>query len=158
MNHPDKMRHAAQAARSPLRGCRNTLIPGLQPQGPARNSRYWIQSLWRKYHELLLAIVPVLFATYTLRRSPAPVSGDPNKLADTYYQSEQFELAAQTYEKILCIDPNYWTVYERLSGCYWEMGDPEKSIETWKRASAWDPDWLWPHLCLALDYNDMRRQ
>ena len=93
------------------------------------------------------------------------------RLGDAYYQLGDLESAIQIYdenlqfceevlqsnEEVRSLDSEFRGGYERLAGFYWELDQPEKSIETWKRAISCDPEWNWPHEALAFAHRDLGR-
>lgn len=68
------------------------------------------------------------------------LSGDPllvlARLAELYYETENFEEAARCYEKILEVDPSSPTILYRLGLVHFRAGHEAEAIEALNRAAA----------------------
>jgi len=70
----------------------------------------------------------------------AAVQQNPNdfdsmvRLANTYYDAQQYPDAIQYYEKALQIQPNNADVITDLGTAYWYTGDPDQAITRFKKS------------------------
>ncbi len=100
---------------------------------------------------------PITFYTQTLEYAPDSYRVI-NNLGMAYADVNDFEMAKQTYEKAIVLDPGNAVAYHNLANSYKNMNDPGKAIENYKLAIEKNPDFLFSYYALAQLYLEQKNE
>jgi len=74
---------------------------------------------------------------------------------NNYWRNGQYQLAIETFEKLLQINPNYAKAYDNLGGAYYSSGQSEKAINSYQKSIQIDSRSAVPYQGLGIVYAGM---
>jgi protein O-mannosyl-transferase len=70
-----------------------------------------------------------------------PTTNNFIALGNLYYSSGRYEAAANTYQKVLAVDPDNSAAYNNICSAYNALGEYSKALPFCKKAVALEPEW-----------------
>jgi tetratricopeptide (TPR) repeat protein len=111
---------------------RKLIIPYL----PAKTSK-------ALYLAIQLLSIVICFPIISCHKPPKETSLNLEKIANEYFNNDNYQIALEAWSKILDIKPESSSVYEKIGDCYDKMAKYNQALQAYQEATHLQPNnWL----------------